>query len=31
MEEFRKDWSLLEETRNRLTFNQEGVKIASLP
>lgn len=31
MEEFRKDWSLLEEARNRLIFNQERVKIASLP
>jgi hypothetical protein len=31
MEEFRKDWSLLEETRNRLFSYQEQVKIASLP
>lgn len=30
MEEFRKDWSLLEETRNRLLFNREHVGIASL-
>ncbi len=31
MEEFRKDWSLLEETRNRLLSNREHLKIASLP
>ena len=31
MEEFRKDWSLLEKTRNRLLSNREHLKIASLP
>jgi hypothetical protein len=30
MEEFRKDWSLLEEARSRLIFNQVRVKVASL-
>jgi hypothetical protein len=30
MEEFRKDWSLMEEARSRLIFNQDRVKIASL-
>ena len=31
MEEFRKDWSLLEEARNRLlSTNSEHIKIASL-
>ena len=31
MEEFRKDWSLLEETRNRLLANREQLKVAGLP
>jgi hypothetical protein len=31
MEEFRKDWSLLEETRNRLLANRGQLKVASLP
>jgi hypothetical protein len=31
MEEFRKDWALLEQTRNRLLYNREQLKIASLP
>ncbi len=31
MEEFRKDWSLLEEARSRLLVNQEQIRIASLP
>ncbi len=31
MEEFRKDWSLLEEARNRLLENREHLRIASLP
>ena len=30
MEEFRKDWSLLEETRSRLLRNREQLRIASL-
>jgi hypothetical protein len=31
MEEFRKDWALLEQTRSRLLNNREQLKIASLP
>jgi hypothetical protein len=31
MEEFRKDWALLEQARSRLLYNREQLKIASLP
>ncbi|HEY6412448.1 MAG TPA: hypothetical protein VIX42_02095 [Edaphobacter sp.] len=31
MEEFRKDWSLLEQARNRILANRQRLKVASLP